>query len=390
MKFREVILQAMAGKLSWWQAADILGISERTMRRWRTHYQRDGIRGLRDRRRVDRSPHAVPEAELKRWFRFYREHCLGYNVRHFYATLKREQGCEWSYTVVRRALQHAGLVRKLRPRGRHFVRREPRACRGELLHIDGSRHRWLTRCPDAWQCLIAVVDDATRELLYARLVEHEDSHAIRAALATVVRQHGIPQALYTDRASWAAVTRKAGQPVDTTARTQIGRALERLGVEHILAYSPQARGRSERVNRTLQDRLVKELHRAGIATVARANSYLEAVFLPAYNAEFARPPAHLESAFVPLGGADLEAIFCHEEARTVQRDNTVTLDGVRLQIAKQPGRVSCAGLAVVVRRHLDGTHTIWWGPKLLGRYNHQGRALSREPLVHAAAPGAAA
>jgi transposase len=217
MKFQEVITQAMDGKLSWWQAAEILGVSDRTMRRWRRNFQRNGVQGLQDGRRVDRSPHAVPEGELKRWFRFYREHCRGYNVRHFYATLKREQGCRWSYTVVRRALQVAGLVRKQRPRGRHFLRREPRACFGELLHIDGSRHRWLTRCPDQWQSLIAVVDDATRQLLYARLVEHEDSQAIRAALATVVQRYGIPQVLYSDRASWAAVTRKAGEPVDRTS-----------------------------------------------------------------------------------------------------------------------------------------------------------------------------
>ena len=390
MKFQEVITKAMNGSLSWWQAAEILGVSERTMRRWRRNFQRNGVQGLHDRRRVDRSPHAVPEGELKRWFRFYRQHCAGYNVRHFYATLKREQGCRWSYTVVRRALQVAGLVRKQRPRGRHFMRREPRPCLGELLHIDGSRHRWLSRCPDQWQSLIAVVDDATKRLLYAQLSESESTHTILTALAAVVRIHGIPQALYSDRASWAAVTRKAGEPVDRTARTQVGRALERLGVEHILAYSPQARGRSERVNRTLQDRLVKELHRANVTTLAAANRYLQAEFVPAYNDEFARTAAQPETGFVPLGAVNLDGIFCHEESRTVQRDNTVTLEGVRLQIGKQPGRATCAGLTVVVRRHLDGTHAVWWGPKPLGRFSAQGRALSREPLVHAATQEVAA
>jgi len=391
MKFRDVIVQAMDGKLTWWQAAEILGVTARTMRRWRLRYQQYGVSGLQDRRRVDRSPHGVPEAEVKRWLRLYRERYRSYNVRHFYATLKRLHECRWSYTVVRRALQAAGLVKKKRPRGRHFVRREPRACFGELLHIDGSRHRWLTRCPDQWQSLIVVIDDATKRVLYAQLSESETTHAILAALAAVVRQHGIPQSLYSDRAGWATFTAKAGQPVDRTRRTQVGRALERLGVEHILAYSPQARGRSERVNRTLQDRLVKELHLHGIRTLERSNRYLVECFLPAHNHEFARPPADLESGFAPLAAADLETIFCHEEARTVQRDNTVTLEGVRLQIAKQPGRVTCAGLSVLVRRHLDGTHTVWWGPKLLGRYSPQGRALSREPIVHstAAAPAVA-
>jgi transposase len=384
MKFQEVIVQAMSGKLSWWQAAEILGVTPRTMRRWRVRYQQYGVYGLQDRRRVDRSPHSVPEAELKRWLRLYRERYRGYNVRHFHARLKREHDTRWSYTVVRRVLQAAGLVKKRRPRGRHFVRREPRACFGELLHIDGSRHRWLLRCPDQWQALIAVVDDATKRLLYARLVEAEGTHPILTALAAVVRRFGIPQALYSDRASWAAYTPKRGEPVDRSCVTQVQRALERLGVEHILAYSPQARGRSERVNRTLQDRLVKELHTARITTVERANRYLSECFLPAYNAEFGRAPADSASGFAPLGTVDLDTILCHEESRTVQRDNTVTLDGVRLQITKQPGRATCAGLSVVVRRHLDGTHTVWWGPKLLGRYNSQGRALSREPLTPSA------
>lgn len=382
MRIKDVMLQVMAGKLTWIQAADVLGVSARTMSRYRWRIEQHGYEGLHDGRRVDRAWNAVPPTEIKRWLSLYARHYPGYNVRHFVAILRRKGGCPWSYTVVRRALQAAGLVKKKRPRGRHFIRRDPRACFGEMLHIDGSRHRWLVRCPDQWLSLIVVVDDATKRVLYAQLSEAETSHAILTALATVVRAHGIPQVLYSDRAGWATFTAKAGEPVDRTRRTQVGRALEALGVEHILALSPQARGRSERVNRTLQDRLVKELHTARIGTMERANRYLTECFLPAYNDEFARPPAHPESGFAPCGGADLEAIFCHEERRTVQRDNTVTLEGVRLQISRQPGRVTCAGLSVIVRRHLDGTHTAWWGPKLLGRYSAQGRALSREPIVH--------
>jgi transposase len=389
MRVREVILKTMKGEYSWIQAADILGLSPRTLRRWRFKFQTYGVDGLLDRRRVERSPRAVREAELKRWFRLYRERYRGYTARHFYALLKRRHGCGWSYSVVLRALQGAGLLPKQRPRGRHFMRREPRPCFGELLHIDGSLHRWLRRGPEHCSSLITVVDDATKRLLYGRLCERESTHAILSALATVVRRHGIPQALYSDRASWAAHTPKAGEPAEQRL-TQVGRALERLGVEHILAYSPQARGRSERVNRTLQDRLVKELASAGVATLERANRYLEACFLPAYNDEFARPPRDPASGFAPLGTVELDIIFCIQEPRTVQRDNTVTLEGVRLQIAPQPGRASCAGLSVMARRHLDGTHSVWWGTKLLGRYSPQGRALSREPLVHPTSPPAAA
>jgi hypothetical protein len=389
MRIQDVLLQAMTGQLTWIQAAEVLGVTARTMRRYRWRIATHGYEGLNDGRRVDRASNAVPEAELKRWLDLYARRYRGYNVRHFVAMLRRQKACPWSYTVIRRALQAAGLVKKKRPRGRHFLRRDPRPCFGEMLHIDGSRHRWLVLRPDHWFSLIVVVDDATKRVLYAQLGETETSHAILTALATVVREHGIPQALYSDRAGWATFTAKAGEPVDRTRRTQVGRALERLGVEHILAFSPQARGRSERVNRTLQDRLVKELHTARISTVERANRYLTECFVPAYNHEFERTPALPESGFAPCGSADLETIFCHEEPRTVQRDNTVTLDGVRLQISRQPGRVTCAGLTVIVRRHLDGTHTIRWGHKLLGRYSAQGRALSREPIVHPTAPAKA-
>ena len=188
MKFRDVIVQAMDGKLTWWQAAEILGVTTRTMRRWRRRYQQYGVSGLQDLRRVDHSPHGVPEAEVKRWLRLYRERYRGFNVRHFYARMRRDPGCRWSYTVVRRALQSAGLVKPKRPRGRHFIRREPRACCGEMLHIDGSRHRWLALCPDQWQSLIVVVDDATKRVLYAQLGESETTHAILTALAAVAQQ----------------------------------------------------------------------------------------------------------------------------------------------------------------------------------------------------------
>jgi hypothetical protein len=391
MRFEEVILQATRGKITWWQAAEILGISPRSMRRWRAGYARFGVRGLMDRRRVNRAPNAVPEGEIKRWLQLYQHRYKGYNIRHFCAVLQRDHGgCRWSYTVVRRALQAAGLVKKKRPRGRHFIRRPPRDCFGELIHIDGSRHRWLVSVPDQWQCLIAVVDDATKRLLYAQLCQTETTHAIMTALVAVIREYGIPQTVYSDRASWATFTASAGQKVDRSRLTQVGRALQQLGVEHILAYSPQARGRSERVNRTLQDRLVKELHSHGIRTVERANRYLREAFLPHFNREFERRASDPASGFAPLGTVDLNVLFCHQESRLVQRDNTVTLDGVVLQIARQPGRRTCSGLTVDIRRHLDGSHTVWLGPKPLGRYTAQGRALSLEPIVHSATASAAA
>ena len=377
MKVHEVLLRAVNRELSWIQAAEILGCTTRSLRRWRMRYERYGMRGLVDgRTRGHRSPRWVRPEDVEPILRLYRDRYRGFNVRHFCSIARREHGLQWSYSFVRQTLQRAGLVKKHRPRGRHFVRRPPRPCFGEMLHVDGSQHVWLALRAEHRQCLIAVVDDATRQLLYARLSESETSEAVRVALHAVFVRHGLPQALYTDRASWA-VHPRPGRVRDVPERpTQVGRALERLGIEHILAYSPQARGRGERVNRTLQDRLVNELRLAGVRTVERANRYIEDHFLPHYNAELARPPADPASAFVTAGGAPLDQILCHEETRRVGKDNTVTLEGVALQIGKQPGRATCAGLEVVVRRHLDGSHSVWRGPLCWGRFDARGRGMT--------------
>src|SRR5437667_1458845 len=371
MKRQEVILRALSGALSWLQAADILGIDPRSLRRWRARYEADQMIGLYDRRQLP-SPRKAPVAEVQRVLRLYRDTYRGFNVRHFHHLIRRDHGVQLSYSFVRLALQEAGLVAKRRARGRHRRRREPRACFGELLHLDGSPHAWLAHCPGERQTLIAVLDDATKRLLYAQLWLGETLQAVMTALAHVVRTFGLPLALYTDRAGWAFHTPKAGGPIDRERLTHVGRALARLGIEHIGAYSPQARGRGERLNRTLQDRLVNELRLAGIATLEAANAYLRERFIPDHNARFSHPPADSTAAFVALGDVDLDQILCEEDERTVAPDNTVSFDTVRLQLAKQPGRPTCAGARVTVRRHLDGRFTVWRGPTRLGLYAASG------------------
>ena len=380
MKVQEAILRALSGRQSWLQVADVLGVSPRTVRRLRWRYERYGYDGLVDHRRRRPSPRAVPLGEVQRLLRMYRERYgprdghPGFNIRHFYEVACRDHRVRLSYSFVKQALQTAGLVGKRRPRGRHRRRREPRPCFGELVHLDGSLHPWLALVADARQTLIAVVDDATKQLLYAQLVAGGESlGAIMTALRAVLEQHGIPGALYTDRAGWAVYTPTSGTAPDRTKRTQVGRALARLGIEHIVSFSPQARGRSERANGTLQGRLVNELRVAGIQTLPAANRYLRERFIPDYNARFGRAPADPCSAFVPVGRQDLDQILCHEDERCVARDNTLTLDGVVLQIDKQRGRRSCAGLRVLVRRHLDGRHSVWWGPRCLGWFTATGR-----------------
>jgi transposase len=376
MKVHEVIMRALDGQLTWIQAAEILGRSPRSIRRLRGKLQRDGYDGLFDRRRQVPSPKRAPVGEVQHLLALYRDRYQGFNVRHFHQLARRQHGVRFCYAFVKKALQSAGLVPKHRPRGRHRRRREPRPCFGELLHLDGSRHHWLALVPDQWFTLIAVVDDATKRLLHAQLWDSGESVvAIMTTLRAVLERHGLPMALYTDRAHWAVHTPVAGGAPDRRRLTQVGRALARLGIEHILGYSPAARGRSERVNRTLQDRLVNEFRLAGLTTVPAANRYLRERFLPAFNEEFGRPPADPTPAFVPLGRVDLEQILCVEEERVVGRDNVVTTDRVALQLAKQPGRRTCAGLRVLVRRHLTGHFSLWYGARCLGRYDRHGRAL---------------
>jgi transposase len=363
MRMQDVILRAVSGEISWFAAADILQMTPRNLRRWRERYERWGYNGLVDQRRCP-SKHRVPMAELERVLRLYRERYAGFNGRHFHEIARREHGVTLSYSYVKQALQQAGLLPKRKPRGRHRRRRAPRACFGELLHRDGSRHPWLALVPDARATLITVVDDATSALLYAQLWPHETTLAVMHALAHVLRTEGLPMALYTDRAGWAFFTPKATGPVDKTRLTQVGRALHQLGIEHIPAYSPQARGRSERLNRTVQGRLVNELRVAGIRSIDAANRYLWDVYVPQHNASFRRAPVDRASAFVPLGSVDLDTILCQQGERVIAPDNTVVVGGRVLQIERQPGRRTCAGLRVVVRQHLDGRITVTRPPEV--------------------------
>jgi hypothetical protein len=233
--------------------------------------------------------------------------------------------------------------------------------------------------PDTRATLITVVDDATSALLYAQLWPQETTLAVMSALAHVIRAEGLPMALYTDRAAWAFFTPTATGPVDKTRLTQVGRALHQLGIEHIAAYSPQARGRSERMNRTLQGRLVNELRLADVRSVDRANRYLRDVYIPQHNATFRREPRESATAFVPLGSVDLDTIFCQQDERVVAADNTVVVAGGVLQIDRQPGRRTCAGLRVVVRQHLDGRITLTRPPDVSLTYRVVARNAGSAP-----------
>jgi transposase len=227
MKVQEVILRAMAKKITWWQAAEIIGISDRQMRRWRERYEEHGYDGLYDRRRGQPSPKRVPLTTVEQVLGLYREHYFDLNVRHFHEKLQAEHGIELSYSWVKAALQGAGMVKRGRKRGVHRKRRERRPLPGMLLHIDGSRHSWFQ--DQRWYDLLVILDDATSQIYYAQLVEEESTATVMAALREVIERQGLFCALYSDRGSHFWHTPKAGGKVEAERLTQIGRALRELG-----------------------------------------------------------------------------------------------------------------------------------------------------------------
>src|ERR671922_2537326 len=321
MKVQGVILRAMAKKITWWQAAEIIGISDRHMRRWRERYEEFGYDGLFDRRRGQPSPKRVPVATVEKVFALYREKYFDLNVQHFHEKLQSEHGIKLSYTWVKQALQGAGLVARGRQRGVHRKRRERRPLPGMLLPIDGSRHQWFQ--DERWYDLIVILDDATSEIYYAQLVEEESTLTVMAGLKEVIERKGVFCALYSDRGSHFWLTPKAGGKIDPHRLTQVGRALRQLGVQMIPAYSPQARGRSERNFGTWQGRLPQELRLHSITTVEEANRFLREHYIAEFNQRFQVPAAQRGNAFIPCRGRHLELVFSVQQTRTVAADNTV-------------------------------------------------------------------
>lgn len=387
MKMQEVILRALARTITWWQAAEIAGISPRQMQRWKRRYEWGGYDGLYDRRRGQPSPRRIPLETVERVLGLYREKYFDFNVRHFHEKLVEEHGIELSYTWVKLVLQGAGLVAKRKQRGVHRKRRERRPLPGMLLHIDGSEHRWFEH--DRWYDLLVVMDDATSQIYYAQLVEEESTRTVMVALWEVIENKGVFCALYSDRASHFFLTPKAGEPVDRQRLTQVGRALSDLRIEMIPSYSPQARGRSERNFGTWQGRLPQELRLREIGTVEEANRFLKESYVAEFNRKFTVKAAQPGHAFVRARRGDLDRVFSIQHERIVSRDNTVSWSNRCVQIEKTLWRGSLAGCRVTVYEHLDGTLSLGYGPKVLGRYTAEGTPLKPEDRKPAL-PGEAA
>jgi len=370
MRFESLLDRHERGEMSQEEAAEMLGVSERTFRRWRDRYREDGADGLLDGRVGKPSPRRAPESELARARALYEEMYGGFTVKHFHEKLVKHHGYKLCYTVTRLALQQAGLVRPAPRRGAHRRKRPRRAMAGMLLHQDGSPHLWLAGRPPL--DLIVTLDDATSEIYSAFLVAEEGTASSFRGLAETIARCGLFCGLYTDRGSHYFHTPTAGGKVSKTQLTQVGRALAELGIEHIPAYSPEARGRSERMFRTLQDRLVKELALAGITEIEAANRYIAEVYLPEHNARFAVEPEQQGSAFVACAPEQWREILCVHDTRQVGKDNTVSWQGRRLQIPPSPLRPHFVRARVRLRHYPDGAVALFWGPHRIADFAPDG------------------
>lgn len=379
MRFEALLERHERGELSQVEAAEMLGVGERTFRRWRDRLRDEGPEGLIDRRIGKPSSRRAAEDEILRMLGLYREHYAEFTVKHFHEQLVKRHAYRLGYTVTKLHLHRSGLVKPAPRRSAHRKKRPRRPMAGMLLHQDASRHVWLDGAPPL--DLVVTLDDATSAIYSAFLVEEEGTASSFRGLAEVVASKGLFCALYTDRGSHYFHTPQAGGKVSRTQLTQVGRALGQLGIEHIAAYSPEARGRSERAFRTLQDRLPKELRLAGITGIAAANRWLAEVYLPEHNARFAVPAEQEGSAFVADRTGTWREILCVQDERVVGNDNTVKWKQLSLQIPPSPLRPHFVRTKVRVHEYPDGTLAVFLGPHRLADYDAEGRPVADHALA---------
>lgn len=375
MRFEELYARQQRRDLTMAEAAEMLGVTERTFRRWSIRYEADGVGGLEDRRLGRASARAAPIDEVLQMVTLYETRYTGWTVKHFHERWHEDHGGTRSYTWTKNRLQRAGQVMRAPRRGAHRKKRPRKPLPGMMLHQDGSQHEWVPGCQ--WD-LIVTMDDATSELYSAFFVEEEGTMSSMRGLREVIAAKGLFSSLYTDRGSHYWYTDEAGGKVNKSRPTQVHRALQQLGITLIPAYSPEARGRSERTFRTLQDRLPKELALAGITDMAAANQYLLTAFLPAYNQRFAVAAPETGTAFVSWIGTNLAEILCVHEERVVANDNTVRYQGRSLQIPPDQHRFHYVKVTVRVHAYPDGMLAVFHGPRCLARYQSNGQVIEAE------------
>lgn len=372
MRFEEAYGRWKKRRLTQAEAADVLGVSERTFRRYIARYEEEeDIRALLDRRISQPSGRRAPVDEIMSLMDMYQSRYKGWNVKHFYSYYKREGGRR-GYTWVKNTLQANNLVAKAVGLGRHRKQRERSPLKGMMLHQDGSTHEWV---PGKKWDLIVTMDDATNEHYSMFFVPEEGTASSFRGMKEVIERHGLCSSLYTDRGSHYWNTPEAGGKVDKGNLTQFGRAMRHLGITMIPAYSPEARGRSERMFKTHQDRLVKELALHGIREMEDANRFLKEVYLPTFNQEFMKPASVEGTAFVPCPCQDIDDVLCEQHHRVVSRDNCVSFNNLRLQIPANKYRLNYVKAEVCIHCYCDGRMSVFHGPRKLAVYAEDGSLL---------------
>lgn len=370
MRFEEAYQGWTQNRFTQEEAARLLGVSDRTFRRYLWKYKDNGIEGLIDKRIEQISHKRAPVDEVIALTTLYRTRYSGWNVKHFFSFYKNYHEGKRGYTWIKNTLQKEGLVSKSSKKGTHRKKRERASMEGMMLHQDGSDHEWI---PDIKWDLIVTMDDATSTHYSMFFVEEEGTASSFQGVKDVIENHGLFCSIYTDRGHHYWHTPEAGGPVDKHRFTQFGRAMHQLGIEMIPAYSPEARGRSERAFRTHQERLPKELAMHGITTMSEANKYLKKFYMPSFNAEFAVPAASEGSAFVPWISGAIDDILCEQYERTARKDNCVSFEGLTLQIPKDDYRCHYNKVKVRVHRYVNGQLAIYHGPRKLAEYDNKGK-----------------
>lgn len=382
MRFEEAFQGWVGGRLTQAEAALLLGQCERSFRRHVERYKADGLEGLLDKRLSQISKRRAGLAEVDRVVQTYKSGFAGWNVAHFHCKYRSEFNGARSYSWVKTVLQGAGLANKAKSRGKHRIKRERAPLPGMMLHQDASTHRWV---PEQVWDLVVTMDDATGEHTSMFFCDQEGTASSFHGLGQTIARYGLFASLYCDRGSHYFTTPQAGGKVDKAHLTEVGRALKQLGIEHIAAYSPEARGRSERAFQTHQGRLPQELARAGITTMAGANRYLEQVYRQGHNREFGVPSTLQGTAYVAFLSGSLPDILCEQHERTVGNDNCVSFEGLSLQLPADDLRHHYVRTKVRVHRYVDATLAIFHGPRKLAAYDQQGALSAPKEALRAAA-----
>ena len=375
MQFEKAYDGFKTKRLTQEDAASLLNVCPRTFRRYINRFEKNGMDGLIDKRLGQVSQHRAPVDEVLALEALYQDHYDSWNIQHFHERYQEHHQGARSYTWVKQRLQAAGLAEKGKRRGPHRQRRERKPLPGMMIHQDASSHAWV---PEQMWDLIVTMDDATSEVYSLFFVEEEGTWSSLQGVRDTLNAKGLFSSFYSDRGSHYWHTPEAGGKVDKTNPTQFGRAMHELGIGMIAAYSPEARGRSERMFGTLQGRLPNELALHNITDMEAANRFLKETFLADFNSKFMVKASEQGSAFVPLLDAKLDNILCLKAERVVGNDNCINYKTKRLQIPKVSGRCHYVRSTVNVHEYQDARIAIYHGPTLLGIYDQTGNLEQQE------------